>query len=163
MSSRVARRTPKECGVTRIRKTARRKADALAALEKNGDAWLATAGSNGDPHLIVVAAAWVGERVAIATRAPSRTARNLGGSGVARLGLGSSQDVTMVDVAVERTAPAGADPDLDAAFERAVGWSPGAEGPDWMYFVLRPTRIQSYRGYGELKDRDVMLGGRWLA
>jgi hypothetical protein len=32
-----------------------------------------------------------------------------------------------------------------------------------VFFRLRPTRIQAYRGYGELEGRDVMRGGRWVA
>ena len=31
------------------------------------------------------------------------------------------------------------------------------------FFRLAPSRIQAYRGYGELEGRDVLNDGRWLA
>ena len=43
-----------------MRDTATRKADALAALEKQHDIWLATADVAGRPHIIAVSAWWDG-------------------------------------------------------------------------------------------------------
>jgi hypothetical protein len=81
---------------------------------------------------------------------------------MARLALGDADDAIVFEAtrcalpAVEATPPR-------TAFERAAGWDPGEQGPDWRLFVLRPTRIQAYRGYAEIEGRDVMKDGRWLA
>lgn len=146
-----------------IRTVEQRKSDVLLKLGEHPDAWLATATSSGEPHLIVVATVWRDDRILIATRGPSQTASNLAPGRRARLGLGQSEDVVMIDVEVERSLPAGTGGELAAAFVQTVGWDPVDEGPDWVYVVLRPMRIQAYMGYGELRGRDVMKAGRWLA
>ncbi len=146
-----------------LRGTEERKADVLVALERNGDAWLATADRSGRPHLIAVSTWWDGGLLVIATTGGSRTARNLDETSVARLAFGSQDDATMVDVEIlESVSVATADPALAAGFEAGAGWNPGDEGPDWKFFRLRPVRIQAYRGYGEQPQRDVMRDGKWL-
>ncbi len=147
-----------------LRTTAQRRADATAAFERQGDAWLATAGASGEPHLIVVSCAWTGDRFVVATRGDSPTARNLDRAVRARMGFGATDDVVMVDAVVDATRPATpSGGDLTSSFVAALGWDPAEEGDDWRFFVLRPTRIQAYRGYGERAGREVMREGRWLA
>ena len=51
-----------------MRDTATRKADALAALEKQHDIWLATADVAGRPHIIAVSAWWDGTDLVVVTR-----------------------------------------------------------------------------------------------
>lgn len=132
-------------------------------LAKNRDAWLASASSGGKPQLIAVSCWWDGEAATIATRANTVTARNLDQTRVGRLGIGTPDDVIMIDVTVsERTTVADAQPEFRARFASAVGWDPADEGDDWAFFRLQPVRIQAYRGYGELQGRDVMRDGRWL-
>ena len=144
------------------RTIAQRHADVLAALERQGDAWLATASPGGSPHLIAVSAAWDGSTVTIATRSGSPTAGNLASTGRARLALGSPDDVVMLDVEVMEEAAATPDAPAGRAFTAAMGWDPAELGTDWAYYRLRPVRIQVYRGYGELEGRDVMRDGAWL-
>jgi hypothetical protein len=144
------------------RSTARRRADVVAMLERHGDAWLATA-AGGVPHMIVTAAVWNGESVIVTTRESSRTARNLDENQVARLAFGTSDDAVLVDVELDLSLPAADAGEVGTAFRKAAGWDPAEEGADWRYFVLRPVRIQAYRGYGEVEGRAVMTGGRWLA
>jgi predicted pyridoxine 5'-phosphate oxidase superfamily flavin-nucleotide-binding protein len=139
-----------------------RKADTRAELSKQRDLWLATADTNGKPHLIAVSAWWDGNHVIIATTAGSRTARNLEKNGVARLALGSPEDVIVIDAAVADRAHV-RDADFAAGFAAAVGWDPRDINGDWVFIRLTPARIQAYRGYDELEGRDVMLVGRWLA
>jgi hypothetical protein len=143
---------------------AQRRADALDTLARHGTGWFATAGPTGVPHLILAAAVWTGDRLLVATRDGTPTARNLDATGRARLGLGTSQDVVMIDATVESSEPAtpGRSPTA-GTFRAAVGWDPADEGDDWRYFVLRPERIQAYRGYGEAGPRDVMRDGAWQA
>ncbi len=150
--------------MTELRTTAQRRDDVVAMFERQGDAWLATADGAGDPRLIVVSCAWTGEAFVVATRDGSPTARNLARSGRARLGMGATDDVVMVDVVAEGSEPASpSGGELTATFVERLGWDPADEGDDWRYFVLRPTRIQAYRGYGERSGAEVMRGGRWLA
>ncbi len=147
-----------------LRSTAERKTDAIAVLERHGDAWLATASRSGRPHLIAVSQAWDGESVVLATRDGTPTARNLDETGWARVALGAADDVVMIEASVHDSFPAGSAPEaVRSGFVAAAGWDPAAEGPDWRYYRLRPRRIQAYRGYGELEGRDVMRDGRWLA
>lgn len=147
-----------------LRNTAQRKADVLAALQKNGDLWLATATPSGKPHLIAVSSWWDGGQVVIATTGHSRTARNLEATRLGRLALGSPEDVTMVDVALSESTPVrSASPEVRAGFKAAAGWDPADEGSEWTFFRLRPVHVQAYRGYSELEGREVMRESRWLA
>ena len=145
-----------------LRTLSQRHADVVSALQRQGDAWLATASAAGLPHLIAVSAAWDGDAVTIATRAGSVTARNLGSAGRARLALGAPDDVVMLDAEVVEEVLATHDAATGRAFTAAMGWDPADQGSDWRYYRLRPLRIQAYRGYEELEGRDVMRDGRWL-
>jgi hypothetical protein len=141
-----------------------RKADTIAELDRQRDLWLATADTNGKPHLIAVSAWWDGNHVIIATTAASRSARNLDANGIARFALGAPDDVIVIDATVaDRVKVRQADAKLAAGFESAVGWDPRDISDDWVFFRLTPARIQAYRGYDELEGRDVMRVGRWLA
>ena len=144
------------------RSTQQRKADVIAALERNGDMWLATSGG-GAPHLIAASGWWDGSQMTIATISGSRTARNLNASKQARVALGTPDDVVMIDVAVADRKPVSDAPQVRSGFKAALGWDPADEGPDWVFYTLQPVRIQAYRGYSEQKGRDVMRDGRWLA
>lgn len=147
-----------------IRSTEQRRGDVLAALARNADAWVATAGPSGRPHLIAVSSWWDGERVVIATVGTSRTARNLDANGLARLAIGSPDDVVVIDVRRVDSVPVpAADPALSAGFASAVGWNPADEAGEWRFFRLQPVDIQAYRGYSELEGRTVMRGSRWLS
>ncbi|HYM96090.1 MAG TPA: pyridoxamine 5'-phosphate oxidase family protein [Candidatus Sulfotelmatobacter sp.] len=146
-----------------MRDVKQRKADVLAALERQKDLWLATADSAGHPHLIAVSAWWDGARLVIATTASSRTARNLTSNPTARVALGAPDDVVVVDVRAGSARPVGEAADLAAGFAGAVGWDPREVGDGWVFFTLEPVRIQAYRGYDELEGRDVMTRSAWLA
>jgi hypothetical protein len=146
-----------------LRSTEQRKADVLAALENNGSAWLATAGAAGEPRLIAVSFWWDGSHIVLATRVGNPTAHNLVASRKARLGIGSPDDVIMVDAALIDQAPAAsAKSDIRKGFISAAGWDPAEEGDDWAFFRLQPVRIEAYRGYAELEGRTVMRQSRWL-
>jgi len=150
--------------MTEGRTVEQRKADAIVALNRQRDLWLATADTNGKPHLIAVSAWWDGNQVIIATTAASRSARNLDVNGIARFALGAPDDVIVIDAKVaDRVKVRQADAELGAGFAEAVGWDPRDISDDWVFFRLTPSRIQAYRGYDELEGRDVMRVGRWLA
>ncbi|MFI5284313.1 MAG: pyridoxamine 5'-phosphate oxidase family protein [Candidatus Dormibacterales bacterium] len=139
-----------------------RKADVQAALGRQADIWIASADESGRPHLIAVSAWWDGAEIVIATTAASRTARNLARNPLARLALGTPSDAIVIDARVLASTPAGDAPELAAGFSKAVGWDPREVGAGWNFYRLQPARIQAYRGYDELEDRDVMRGSRWL-
>src|SRR5438105_10629903 len=146
-----------------MRDTQTRKADVLAALEQQADLWLSTADPSGRPHLIPVSAWWDGTKLVIATAGASRTARNMKANRAVRVAAGSPADAIMIDADVVDSRPVDDSAELARGFAAAVGWDPREVGPGWVFFRLRPTRIQAYRGYDELEGRDVMRASRWLA
>ena len=140
-----------------------RKADVLAALDRQEDLWVATADAQGRPHLIAVSAWWDGAEVVIATTAASRTAKNLATSPLVRLAQGSPKDAIVIDARVVEEKPAEGAAELAKGFAGAVGWDPREVGPGWTLYRLKPIRIQAYKGYDELEGRDVMVRSEWLA
>jgi hypothetical protein len=140
-----------------------RKADVVAALERQGTFWLATADHAGRPHLIAVSAWWDGTDLVMATRSSSRTAANLGVGSTVKLAAGSPADAIVIDARVVESEAAARSPELAKGFAGALGWDPREVGEDWAFYRLLPARIQAYRGYEELEGRDVMRNSRWLA
>ena len=145
-----------------MRDTATRKADVLAALEKQHDLWLASADVAGRPHLIAVSAWWDGNDLIIATTGSSKTARNLAMNPAARVARGAPADAIVIDAQMIESRAVEDSAELAGGFAAAVGWDPREVGEGWMFFRLRPNRIQAFRGYDEIEGRDVMLRSRWL-
>jgi hypothetical protein len=139
-----------------------RKADTLALLGTPAiDVWVATASAAGEPHLVPVSLAWVDDRVVIAVEATSVTARNLTTSGAARLAVGPTRDVVMIDVVLDRAVDVAADGALAAAYVAQADWDPrGATG--YLFLVLRPTRLQAWREANEIPGRTLLRDGTWL-
>ena len=80
-----------------------RRADTLAKLSAPAaDAWVATAAADAGGYLVPLSLAWIDERVVLATEADSVTARNIISQGRARLGLGPTRDVVMIDAELEQ-------------------------------------------------------------
>ena len=144
------------------RDRATRKADALAMLATPAiDTWVATASAAGAPHLVPVSLAWVEEQVVIAVEESSVTARNLTASGTARLAVGPTRDVVMVDAVLEGSFDIAADDALGAAYAAQADWDPrGAAG--YVFLVLRPVRVQAWREANEIPGRTLMRDGTWL-
>ncbi|MFB7890975.1 pyridoxamine 5'-phosphate oxidase family protein [Microbacterium sp. NPDC056044] len=139
-----------------------RKTDLLAALAAPAaDVWVATASPQAAPHLVPLSLAWIGERAVIALEDGSVTARNIVASGVARLAVGPTRDVAMIDVVLERSAGVDDDATLGAAYAAQADWDPrGLAG--YVFLVLRPTRIQAWRESNELAGRVLMRDGDWV-
>ncbi len=139
-----------------------RKADTLAMLTTQAiDVWVATASAAGAPYLVPVSLAWVDERVVIAVEASSVTARNLTASGEARLAVGPTRDVVMIDAVLEKAVDVAADDALGAAYVAQADWDP-RRGTGYVFFVLRPVRVQAWREANEIAGRTLMRGGTWL-
>jgi hypothetical protein len=125
------------------------------------DVWVASASASGDPHLVPVSLAWVDERVVIAVERSSVTARNVAASGVARLAVGPTRDVVMIDAVLERTVDVGADDALGAAYVAQADWDPRRDS-GYVFLVLRPVRVQAWREANEIPGRALMRDGTWL-
>ena len=144
------------------RSLAQRKADTLARLDADDDAWIATADSQGRAHLVPLSVWWDGEVLTMTTAATSRTARNALASGHARIAFGDTRDVVVFDTAVASISVAGAPEHLSSGFVARCGWDPASNDGDWVYLLLRPVRIQAWREEDEIEGRTLMRDGRWL-
>lgn len=138
-----------------------RKADTLAKLATPAiDVWVASASGEGTPHLVPLSLAWVDERVVVAVEAASVTARNVTASGVARLAVGPTRDVVMIDALLDRTVEV-ADDELGAAYAAQADWDP-RDSTGYVFLVLRPGRVQAWRESNEIRGRTLMRDGEWL-
>jgi hypothetical protein len=146
------------------RSSEQRKMDALAMLmAREADVWLASASSSGVAHLVPLSFAWDGVHVIIATEAPALTTRNLAGARRARLALGRTRDVVMIDAVLARQigvteAPA----EIAECYAAHADWDPRSAVGDYVYSLLRPQRIQVWREVNEIAGRTVMQDGAWL-
>ena len=129
------------------------------------DVWVASAGQ--DPpaaHLVPLSLAWVDDQAVIAVHKDSRTARDITGNRAARLAVGPTRDVVMLDVHLERVVPV-AEPEGQALGERYVtqaDWDPRTSA-GYVFLVLQPHRVQAWREVDEMPGRTLMRDGAWLA
>ncbi|GAB2836868.1 pyridoxamine 5'-phosphate oxidase family protein [Microbacterium insulae] len=139
-----------------------RRADTVAMLSSpETDCWVATASAGGNPHLVPLSLAWIGERAVVAVEADSITARNLAGGRRARLAVGPTREVVVLDTVLERTAGVDDDADLGSAYAMQADWDPRGI-PAYVFLVLRPVRIQAWREANELRGRVLTREGEWL-
>jgi hypothetical protein len=137
-----------------------RKQDALDRLERDIDAWVATADpGGGTPYLVPLSFLWDGEHILLATPSSSPTGRNLQAMGRVRLGIGPTRDLVLIEATVQA---AGEIPDeVGDAFAAKTGFDP-RQLAGYLYFRLHPQRLQAWREANELEGRDLMRDGRWL-
>ena len=139
-----------------------RKADALAMLTTPAiDVWVATASTTGAAHRVPLSLAWVDERMVIAVEGSSVTARNLTASGQARLAVGPTRDVVMVDAVLEKRLGVTDDETLAEAYVAQDDWDPRSSA-GYLFLVLRPVRVQAWREANEIPGRTLMRDGTWL-
>jgi len=144
-----------------------RKADTLAKLRaRHADIWVASASTDGDQplaHLIPLSLAWIDDCIVLAAPVQQQTARNIAACGKARLALGPTRDVVIIDAVLERLTPVADVPAYFAdRYAAQADWDPRQEGAAYAYLVLRPERIQAWREANELKGRTLMRNGAWL-
>lgn len=149
------------------RDRAQRTRDTLAKLTAPAaDVWVATASGSPDapePYLVPLSLAWVGERVVIAVDGTSRTARNLEAGRTARLALGPTRDVVVIDARLEQVVPVTDAGELGERYAAQADWDPRTAGGSYRFLVLRPERIQAWREVDEIPGRTLMRDGTWLA
>ncbi len=140
-----------------------RKQDTLHRLVHDIDCWVASAGSgDGLPYLVPLSFLWHGGTVLIATPAASPTGRNLRATGRARVGIGPTRDVVLIEGAVEALEPAELTDELGDEFADKTGFDPRELTTAYLYFRITPRRIQAWREANELPGRDLMRDGHWL-
>lgn len=146
------------------RSAAQRKRDALELLRaREVDGWFATSSSSGLAHLVPLSIAWDGECVLVATEPSAVTTKNLETGRRARIALGSTRDVVMIDADVESTELAiRVDPEQVRCYVAQAGWDPRDAGAEFVLHRLRPSRIQAWRESNEIADRTLMRDGAWL-
>jgi hypothetical protein len=125
------------------------------------DAWVASASASGRAHLVPLSLAWVDGRAVLAVPETSITARNLAGSGRARLAVGPTRDVVMIDAHLDRTVAVGDDEELGEAYAAQADWDPRRDS-GYVFLVLRPVRLQAWRESDEIEGRTLMRDGAWI-
>jgi hypothetical protein len=143
------------------RSRAERLADTLERLRTDVDLWVASADDSGDAYLVPLSFVWDGAALTIATPRESRTAANLVRAGRARVALGPTRDVVIVDGTVEELE-IGTDPELEDAHAAATGFDPRTLADDYVYLRIMPLTIRAWREANELDGRLLMRDGRWL-
>lgn len=150
------------------RSSAERKADTLAKLHTRGiDVWVASVSvaesGSAHAHLVPLSLAWIDERVVIALESRSRTALNIIEHGVARLALGPTRDVVIIDAVLDQAINLEDVPvALAAGYANQADWDPRTAGGRYVYIVLRPDRIQAWREANEMEGKTLMRAGAWV-
>ena len=143
------------------RSRAQRRADTLERLRTDVDLWVASADETGGAYLVPLSFVWDGAALTIATPRASHTAVNLARAGLARVALGPTRDVVIVDGTVEAIA-IGSDPALEDAHAAATGFDPRTLADEYLYLRITPRTIRAWREAKELQGRLLMRDGRWL-
>lgn len=144
------------------RPRARRRRDTEHRLRHDVDVWVASASPDGAPYLVPLSFDWDGEALLAATPADSPTGRNLAATRTARLALGGTRDVCMIDGDVEVVEPAALPRERADLFAERTGFDPRTLDAPYRWFRITPRRIQAWREVNEIPGRDLMRDGRWL-
>ena len=99
----------------------------------------------------------------MATEPAAVTTRNVLASGRARLGLGRTRDVVMIDATLDEHVDVGEAGTVADHYADQSDWDPRTSGLAFVYLLLLPQRIQVWREANEIKGRTVMRDGRWLS
>jgi hypothetical protein len=130
-------------------------------LRTDVDLWVASASEDGRAYLVPLSFHWDGAAITVATPRASRTAVNLRRAGWARVALGGTRDVVIVEGPVE-AIPLGGDPELEEGHAEATGFDPRELSEEYVYLRVTPYEIQAWREANELKGRTLMRRGAWL-
>ncbi|MDP9068436.1 MAG: pyridoxamine 5'-phosphate oxidase family protein [Actinomycetota bacterium] len=144
------------------RSRSERRRDTEYRLTHDVDVWVATASATGEPYLVPLSFDWDGKTLLVATPADSPTGRNMVATGVARLGLGETRDVTIIEGEVQVLEMVQLPRGLGDRFAERTGFDPRALATPYRWFRISPHRIQAWREVNELADRELMRDGHWL-
>ncbi|WP_426502673.1 pyridoxamine 5'-phosphate oxidase family protein [Dactylosporangium sp. McL0621] len=149
--------------MTAARSRAERLAGTQERLAQDVDVWVASASTEGEPYLVPLSFDWDGEALLVATQAASPTGRNLIATRKARVGLGLTRDVSMIDGDVEVLAIDALPQEAGDRFAARSGFDPREYGASYRWFRITPRRVQAWREENELRGREIMRDGRWLS
>jgi Pyridoxamine 5'-phosphate oxidase len=139
------------------------KQDTLDRLERDVDAWVATADpAAGTPYLVPLSFLWDGATLLVATPAASPTSRNLQSTGKVRLGIGPTRDLVLIEGSVRALAAADLPDEVGDAFAAKTGFDPRQLATPYTYFRIHPRRLQAWREANELEGRELMRDGHWV-
>ena len=140
-----------------------RKAHALDVLRlRHADAWVASASAEGVAHLVPLSYAWDGSRIILSTRPRNPTTLNIAAGSRARVALGHTRDVVMIDAELDAVIPVSSREDVATAYAAQGDWDPRQTPGEWVFILLRPRAIQAWREADEIAGREIMAGGDWL-
>lgn len=143
------------------RSHAERRRDTEHRLAHDVDVWVASASPGGAPYLVVLSFDWDGTALLVATPADSPTGRNLAATRTARLGLGETRDVVMVDGDVEVVELSALPREAGDSFAARTEFDPRTLETPYRWYRITPRRIQAWREANEIAGRDLMRDGRW--
>jgi len=144
------------------RPRAQRRRDTEHRLAHDIDVWVATASADGAPYLVPLSFDWDGSAFLVATPTDSPTGRNLAASGVARVAMGQTRDVSIIEGAVEVLEMDALPREQGDRFAARTGFDPRTLATPYQWFRISPRRVQAWREVDELPDRELMRDGRWL-
>ncbi|WP_152363863.1 pyridoxamine 5'-phosphate oxidase family protein [Microlunatus speluncae] len=153
---------PHEASSPTPRDLAGRQAAAHRRLESGHQLWLATGSDGLGAHLIPVAFVWDGSALITATFAHSRTVHNVRAHPRARVAVGTTADVIMIDTSSSLIDVAELDAKITERYAVVSTDPRNAPEGTFVYLRLQPRRIQVWNGLHEFAGRTVMAGGRWL-
>lgn len=140
-----------------------RKQDTLDRLERDVDAWVATASPQGaQPYLMPLSFLWRDGVLYVSTRATNPLARNLAATGTVQLTIGETRDVVRIEGEAEALPDDAVTAEFGDAFAAKTGFDPRAADAPYPYFRIRPLRIQAWREVNEIAGRELMRDGVWL-
>lgn len=144
------------------RARAQRRRDTEHRLTHDIDLWVASASASGSPYLVPLSFDWDGDALLVATPVDSPTGRNLAATRSARLGLGHTRDVSMIEGEVEVLEIDALSREWGDRFAARAGFDPRVLATPYRWFRIPPRRIQAWREVDELPGRELMRDGGWL-
>jgi hypothetical protein len=136
--------------------------DTHMLLANQIDAWVASANEHGDAHLVPLSFAWTGTVFLMASPVNSITTRNLARARRARIAIGPTRDVVIVEGQLRVETPEPDDARWDVHANGSGFDARNAEVPYALLTVI-PEKIQAWRTPEELEGRVIMRRGRWLS
>ncbi|MFD5871078.1 pyridoxamine 5'-phosphate oxidase [Streptomyces sp. NPDC060322] len=143
------------------RPLSKRKDDALEHLKNDKDLWVSSAGADGNSCLVPLSFWWSGESVYVATVHTNPTGQNIARTGQARVALGHTRDVVLVETSAALVEKDELPTAYGDAYAEKCGWDP-RNSSGYRFYRLDPQRIESWRELNEHADRELMKDGSWL-
>lgn len=103
-----------------------------------------------------------GVSLLLATASAGPTGRNLRATGRARLGLGPTRDVVIVEGVVDAVAAHDLPEEEAELFAAKTGFDPRRRRTPYTYYRIHPRRVQAWCGADEHEGRELMRDGRRL-